>query len=318
MNKLALLVAVLALAGSVAALVLRPGAAPSSAEATTVAAGGSLSDRDIRLLREEYDAASRGRDANLLRELDLRLKRLEELRSAWTTAFQQAHKAMEGAARENAGKLESVDDQIVALSTGIKQQEAALEELRVQVRELAQRPVAVAPPAAGPAPAPGPGPRPTPAEPPKPALSSEPAEDPAEVKKKVDAALVTLDSNDPEKLFPAILVVKKYKALEAVPKLVKLLAPTPHPDVFTRQAVTEALGDLRACDAVPVLAEALTDKAVMVSQQANKSLRLITEFDTGLSPQAKVLERRKARQDLMEWWGRHEDEVRARWNQPKK
>ena len=51
--------------------------------------------------------------------------------------------------------------------------------------------------------------------------------------------------------------------------------------------------------------------------QANKSIRLITDFETGMSPQARPIERRKARGDTLEWWGRHEDEVRAKWKQPK-
>lgn len=319
MNKLALLLAVLALGASAVALLQGPSAPASAPGASALAAvGGALSDADVRHLREEFESAARGRDERLLKELDLRLRRLDDLRSSWTAAFQQAQKGVEGAARDNAGKLELQDDQITALSASIERHTAELEALRGQVKTLASRPVAAAPetPAGTPKPQPG-AVKPGPAAPPVPELAPEAPEDPAVVKKRIEEALVTLDGNDPEKLFPAINVVKKYKVMDGVAKLIKLLSPAPHPDFFTRQAAADALGDLRACDAVPALAETLTDKAIMVSQQANKSLRLITEHDLGLGPQARPAERTRARGDMLEWWSRHEAEVRARLKQPK-
>lgn len=254
------------------------------------------------------------RDAARGKDLELRLQQLADLRASWTQAIQQSQRAAEGAARENAGKLEELEVQLVTLNGTLDKQAQGLEGLRATVRELEKRPAAAAPTAA---PGPQPGPKPSAPAAPPPESPTMPAEDPAVVKEKVEKALAELDQTDPEKLYPAITVVQKYKALVAVPKLVKLLTPEPHPDFFTRQAAAAALGEMHACDAIPALAEALVDKAAMVAQQANKSIRLITDFDTGLSPQARIQERRQARGQVLEWWGRHEDEVRTRWEQPK-
>jgi HEAT repeat protein len=146
-------------------------------------------------------------------------------------------------------------------------------------------------------------------------MPSGPAEDPEVVKAQIEKALADLDSDDADKIYPAITVVSKRKVLEATPKLIRILGQ--HTDVFTRAASAAALGELRACDAVPALAEALRDKTSMVAQQANKSLRLITDHDLGLSPQARAQERTRARADMLEFWQRHETELRERWKQPK-
>ncbi len=314
MTKLALVLALLANAVALTALLLKPSAPPPSAGSTVV--GGALSDGDVRRLREEFERAQASRDAARTKELEARLQQLADLRATWTQSIQQAQRAAEGAARENAGKLEELDAQLASLNTKLEERSTELVALRASVTALEKRPVAVAP-APGPAPGPGTaGPRPAPVEP-APEVPATPAEDPALVKEKVDKALAELDQTDPEKLYPAIIVVQKYKALVAVPKLTKLLTPEPHPDVFTRQAAAAALGEMRACDAIPALAEAIVDKAVMVAQQANKSVRLITDLDTGMSPTARIVERRQVRAQVLEWWGRHEDEVRARYDQPK-
>lgn len=312
MSKLALTLAVVANAVAVAALLLRPSSAPAPAAASVL--GASLSDSDVRRLREELERAMAARDAARGKDLELRLQQLADLRASWTQAIQQSQRAAEGAARENAGKLEELEVQLVTLNGTLDKQAQGLEGLRATVRELEKRPAAAAPTAA---PGPQPGPKPSAPAAPPPESPTMPAEDPAVVKEKVEKALAELDQTDPEKLYPAITVVQKYKALVAVPKLVKLLTPEPHPDFFTRQAAAAALGEMHACDAIPALAEALVDKAAMVAQQANKSIRLITDFDTGLSPQARIQERRQARGQVLEWWGRHEDEVRTRWEQPK-
>ena len=127
---------------------------------------------------------------------------------------------------------------------------------------------------------------------------------------------------------PFPIVRKKFDELlgELVRENPVILAPSPNrrpgPDLFIHPstmliAAVAALGEMKACDAVPALAEALLDKSAIVAQQANKSLRLITERDTELSPQAKIVERRKVRGEVLEWWGRHEAEVRTKLGQPK-
>lgn len=317
MTKLALLLAVLAngLAGYL--FFTRGG---ERGPATVAAASGNADvDALARRTQEEVRKVVAAHDERFQSDMERRLRELEALRAQWTEAVQKAQKSAEGSAHYNTGKIEEIDQQVNTTWANVEKQSQSVETLAARVKALESRPVT---PAAAPGPAAGPvAPAPTPAAPPPdpsaPPMPNQPAEDPAVVQQKVDKALLDLDQTDPEKLYPAITVVQKYKAMQAVPKLVKLLVPEPHADFFTRQAATAALGEMRACDAIPALADTLLDKAMMVAQQANKSIRLITEYDTQMSPQARKIERTKARADVLEWWGRHEEEVRARLKQPK-
>jgi Skp family chaperone for outer membrane proteins len=296
MAKLALLLSLLAngLAGYV--LFFRGG----NVAAATVAAptGGNVAvDALERRMQEALQKSLATRDERMWKEIDTRLKRLDALRAEWTDALQKAQKSAENAAHENTGKLEELDQVVGSHASSLEKGAQALEALAAKVKVLEARPAAPAQPA------PAAGPKPAPAapipDPNLPAMPGAPVEPPDVIKAKVDKALAELDQTDPERLYPAITVAQKYKVLEAVPKLTKLLHPDPHPDFFTRQAAAAALGDMRACDAVRVLAEALLDK------------------DFELSPQARPIERRKVRGDILEWWTNHEDEVRARLKQPK-
>jgi len=308
MTKLALLLSLLANGLAVYALVGR-----SSANQGAAAVALSSSDVDLvaRKLQEEVQKSAHARDSAAQREIDQRLKRSQELLEQTTDALTKAQAKAENTANYNASKLEDLDAAITTVGVGVEKHVAAVGAVESRVKALEERPVAVAPaaPVAGPV-----APKPVVQEP-KPVLPIGPPEDPAVVKAQVDKALADLDLEDPEKLYPAITVVSKRKILEATPKLVKILAN--HTDFFTRQASAAALGELRACDAVPALAEALRDKSGMVAQQANKSLRLITEHDLGLSPQARPQERTRARAEMLEFWSRHEMEVRDRLKQPK-
>jgi hypothetical protein len=314
MSKLALLLSVVALALGIVSLV---GGKESTGSAATLALSNADIDTVARKLSEEVQKAASGRDQAAQRELDQRLKKLQELLSQATDSLQKAQARAESTANFNAGKLEELDAMVTTVNDGVVKQTQALGELEPRIKALESRPIASAAPAQ-PAPGPKPGPAvPAPAlpGPPRPELPTGPPEDPAEVKAQIEKALADLDSEDPDKLYPAITVVARRKVMEAVPKLIKVLAN--HAEFFTRQAAASALGDLKACDAVPALADALRDKSGMVAQQANKSLRLITEHDLGLSPQARPAERTRARGDMLEWWTRHEAEVRERLKQPK-
>jgi HEAT repeat protein len=105
--------------------------------------------------------------------------------------------------------------------------------------------------------------------------------------------------------------------LAASPRIVEILKDDKQFDYFLRTAAAAALGEMKSADAVEALADALTDKAQMVAQQANKSIRIITGFDTGMSPTARILERREAHSKFLTWWRNHEDEVRTALGQPK-
>lgn len=314
MSKIALVVSLLALAAGVVALLPRGSAEPVAA---SVALSSAEVDKVARQLAEEVQRAAAARDQAAQRELDQRLKRLQELLSGATEGLQQAQARAQATADLSAGKLEELEALITTLSAGLDRETKSIAALEARVKALEDRPVAVAAaaPAAAPKPAPGPSlPKPALPGPPKPELPSV-QEDPAVAKAIVDKALADLDSDQPETIYPAITVVARRQVLAATPKLVKILSS--HEDYLMRQAAASALGDLRACDAVPALADALKDKTQMVAQQAGKSLRLITDHDLGLSPQARPAERSKARGDMLEWWSRHEAEVRERLKQPK-
>lgn len=314
MSKIALVLSLLALAAGVLGLLQRSG--PEST-AVTVALSSAEVDKVARQLAEEVQRSAAARDQAAQRELDQRLKRLQELLASATEGLQQAQQRVQSTSDLSAGKLEELEAVLTTLSGGLDRETKALAALEARVKSVEERPAAAAPaaPASAPKPAPGPSaPKATLPGMPKPELPGV-QEDPAVAKAVVDKALADLDSQEPETIYPAITVVARRQVLAAVPKLVKILAG--HEDYLMRQAAASALGDLRACDAVPALADALKDKTQMVAQQAGKALRLITEHDLGLSPTARPAERTKARGDMLEWWSRHEAEVRERLKQAK-
>ena len=308
MSKLALLLSLLATGLAVYALV---GRGSASQDAAAIALSKGDIDAVARRLQEEVQKSAHARDSAAQREIDQRLKRSQELLEQFTEALTKAQAKAENTANYNASKLEDLDAAVSGVAVGVDKQVQSIGAVESRLKALEERPLAVAPAA----PTGGPAASKPAAVLPKVELPAGPPEDPAVVKAQVDKALADLDLEDPEKLYPAITVISKRKILEATPKLVKILAQ--HTDFFTRQAAAAALGELRACDAVPALAEALRDKSGMVAQQANKSLRLITDHDLGLSPQARPQERTRARADMLEFWSRHEMEVRDRWKQPK-
>ncbi len=312
MSKLALLLSLVATGLALFALL---GRSSQTQDAAAVALSSSDVDAVARRLQEEVTKAAHGRDSAAQREIDLRLKKAQEMLAQTTDALQKAQARAENTANYNASKLEDLDAAVTSVAAGVeKQVQTALGTVETRVKALEERPLAVA--QSGPAPGAGTGPSKPNLEVPKPEMPSGPPEDPEVVKAQIEKALADLDLEDPEKLYPAITVISKRKVLEATPKLIRILSQ--HADFFTRQAAAAALGELRACDAVPALAEALRDKSGMVAQQANKSLRLITDHDLGLSPQARPQERTRARADMLEFWQRHEKELRERWKQPTK
>ena len=319
MAKLALLLSVLACGLATFALVSRPAATTSGPAAAPVAVKGDPAvDAIARRLQEELDRSLNARDEKLLRELKKREWALEKLLADWTSRLPELQTRSERTASANSGKLEELDAQLSSQTASVEKSAHSVDALAARVKALESRPVAVAPPPTPTKPGAAPTPPPAPEEP-KATMPDAPPEDPAIVKQKVDKAMTDLDSGNPDVIYPAITVVSQYKVFEAVPKLAKLLWPeaTQHNDVFTRQAAAAALGNIKSVEGVPVLIQAIADRADMVSQQANRSFRQITNHDTELSPKARIQEKRKVVSAALEWWGRHEDEVRALLKQPK-
>jgi Skp family chaperone for outer membrane proteins len=318
MAKLALLLSLLACGLATFAIVSRPDAAPTGAAAAPVAVKGDANlDAIARRLQEELDRSLNARDEKLLKELKKREWNLEKLLADWTARLPDLQKSSERTASANSGKLEELDAQMSSQTASVEKHLHTVDALAARVKALETRPVAAAPVAPTPGGAPPP---PTPkGEEPKGVMPDAPPEDPAIVKQKVDKALADLDSGNPDVIYPAITVLSQYKVFEAVPKLAKLLWPeaTQHNDVFTRQAAAAALGNIKSVEGVVVLINAIADRADMVSQQAAKSFLIITGHNTELSPKARVQEKKKVASQTLEWWGRHEDEVRAVLKQPK-
>jgi hypothetical protein len=205
-------------------------------------------------------------------------------------------------------KLQSLD----AIVKGVEALGKRLDALERRVDEVEKRPVAVAP---TPAPGGNVGHKPT-EEPAKPTLPDEAAEDPEVVRQRIETALAGLASGDDANVvIPSIEILRKYRHRPAAEPLRKLLKD--HANFYVRMLAAAALGDMRDADSVEALADGLVDDNHMVAQQANKSLRMITNFDTQLSPDARIRERRSARTAVIEWWRGHEGEVRDRLGQPK-
>lgn len=320
MAKLALILSLLANGVAAFALFSRGGGAGDRPGPTTAAAAPVRGDVPLdalqRNLQEELDKSLNARDERLLKDLKKRERNLEQLLAEWTAKLPDLQTRSERTASNNSGKLEELDAQMTAQAQSVEKHLHSMDALAGRVKTLEARPVSSGAPAPT---APTPTAPSRPVEEPKAEMPNAPAEDPEVVKKKVQKALADLEAGDPNTIYPAITELAKYAAVEAVPKLGALLWPeaTQNSDVFTRQAAAAALGKIKSADAVPILIQAIADRADMVSQQANKSFRQITEHDTELSPKARIQEKRKVVGAALEWWTRHEDEVRARLQQPK-
>ena len=134
---------------------------------------------------------------------------------------------------------------------------------------------------------------------------------------RVAKAIRALESRDADEAF---LAAKRLGALglrRAVAPLERTLRMHADPDV--RTAAAQALGALRAADAVDALISALTDKDVLVAFAAERSLWRIT----GQRPEVPLAraedhgDRIRAQKAWRAWWRAHEDEVRARLSQPR-
>lgn len=147
-----------------------------------------------------------------------------------------------------------------------------------------------------------------PATPPRVAPPSDPERD-AEVARWIERLK---DSNENVR-FGATLELGRLKDLRAAEPLVTVLSEDK--DYYVRLGAATALGDIKACAAVPALIEALDDKDGLVRTAANDSLQAITgqafEFVTEMSGR----ERRKVMKQWRDWWKENEPGVRDRLGQ---
>jgi len=114
--------------------------------------------------------------------------------------------------------------------------------------------------------------------------------------------------------FSATYDLRDLKDLAATPFLVETLKV--HKDYYVRMGAATTLGELRSCDAVPALLDALEDKDDIVQQAAAEALTTITGQDQRWVVGLTKKERRTKRDEWAKWWKEHEGEVRLRLGQP--
>lgn len=311
MNKLIGLLALYAAGAATYLYVTRQDAAP--APATVVA--DTPEYRDARAIKTEAREFVRDELGSFVREIEQRIQTLKSIQEDLGTELTRAKDVAEGAGRQGVEKLQDIEARLTAL----KQQddlpmrldalEKSLPGLKKRILELEKRPavrevITQRPEASGPK------------EPARPTLPEDTGPSAAEIRAAVATAMAQLASNKLEVMVLGIEGVRKHKVREAIPRLLDILKESK--EEFARQAVAAALGDLKDCDAVFALADAFVDSSPMVAQQAHRAVRKITGFDSGISPSARIRERRKAKGAIIQWWRTNEARVRAELNQPKK
>ncbi len=309
MSKLVVILALYAATVSTLLLVqskkdTRPGgAAPAVAS--------SAGHPDLRKLMHEARALMSAEVKDRQKNIDLRLARLGELQQQMEDALATIQETSENAGKANYGKLETITIEMGQLSRSVSEDVKALQKtvaaLAERVSEVEKRPVHVAP-----APDTARPPKKTPAKPKdtRPKLPIGERKDPQVVAAEVAKAREDLKSNKLDVLFPAIEKIREHRVMDAVPRLVEIMAELKKE--FGRAAAAAALGKMKAVDAVPALTEALVDRSDLVAQQANKSLIEITGFDTEMPFSAGMRKRRTIRNKVKEWWSRNEATVRER------
>ena len=293
----------------------KQGSAPTAAKADPFLDAEDPADEQVRQVLYEARQLLREQVAETLQDIDWRLSRIESLREATEEGLEAAERTATEAGSSAHTKLSSIESQLDAMGKSaaeLAETRKALAALEARLKAVEERPAQVireVAPAGTAAPA-----KPKPPEPKVPTLPVGPKKDPAVVAAEVAKAREDIMSKELNVIFPAIEKIREHRVLDLVPRLLEILAT--FPEEFGRTAAAAALGRMQIADAVPALAEAVTDKSGMVAQQANKSVRQITGFDTEMSPSARVRERRTVRNRIKEWWRTHEKEVRERLGQP--
>ena len=132
---------------------------------------------------------------------------------------------------------------------------------------------------------------------------------------EVDKYVQRLKDPDAGVAFTATYKLKDLKDLRAVPPLLETLKG--HKDYYTRLGAAVALGEMKACDAVPALIEAMDDKADLVRTGAAEALEIITDHEVRSAVGASSSERSAIEEEWKIWWRENEASVRQRLGQSK-
>jgi hypothetical protein len=300
-------------AGAATLLLLRSPTAPASAGTADVTPQLQAAlDEHARRLRGEIAGDFKKAVDETKGQVNEAVRRLDERSAALQSLVDAAKRGAEGLAKVSATRAELIEDRLKEVTEKNVEARRKVDALALAVRELERRPVA------GPAPA-APAPVPETPEPAAPAPAPEGPKGPspeelAANKAKVRALLPALEG-DLRAALPAATELGRLGDLEAVEPLTKMLQ---HRDVYARTAAAEALGTLRACDAVPALINALLDKDPGVFLQAGVALRRILGLDSQLSGDSSRKDRSDARDRALRFWRDNEATIRERLGQPAK
>ncbi len=310
MSKLAVILAIYAAVVGTMLLLDRGDSGPAAPQTQQEPAGSE----DVRTMLAEVRALWREELKGTLKNVNWRFAERDALRKSMVEGLQATQASSEGSAQANYGMLETIKEDVERFGTATKHVEklvGRLVAIEARLKAVEDRPAQIIKERviSGPGTA-----RPDPTAPKGRVLPTKRKKDPAIVAKEVAEARKGLASEDVDELFAAIEKIREHKVMDAVPRLLVILKS--FKDEFGRTAAASALGDMRVADAVLPLAEALVDKSDLVASQANKAISQITDYETGLSPTARIKSRRTARNKVKEWWRDHEAEVRARLKQP--
>ncbi len=115
--------------------------------------------------------------------------------------------------------------------------------------------------------------------------------------------------------FNATIKLAELKDLRAVNAL--LAALKSHRDFYVRLGAADALRELKACDAVPGLIEALDDREQLVQTAAQQALIAITGHQEPFQAGQPRNELKRAQKAWGAWWKDNEADVRLRQGQPR-
>lgn len=297
-------------AGVTTFLLVRGGKAPAveAPVRAAIAEMGTSVERQAALREQQVADALRADLGRLRAEQAQALTRLGDDLKALGEAS--------AAGRENLSRrTEQLDGRVRAFSEQVAQLQSWLVELKARAERLAEAVArsGEAAPAAAPAPAPAPTPAPAPGEPAAPAPApAEPAA-PAAPSPALEKALAMLADTDPGVAFSGTIELGRLKDLRAVPPLLRALEK--HKDFYVRLGAADALRELKACDAVPALIDALLDKDDLVKSSVNVALQGITEHEEPFAPTLPATEIRRVQSLWRKWWKENEAQVRARLGQ---
>ena len=247
-----------------------------------------------------------------LAELEAWKGRVEAIRSEMQDELADLDQWIEETAQLSSGGLDDLKQRLRTFEgIGVKLQELGLriDDLTTRVKAVEERPAVIREvirETVGPA---------KPTGPKVPTLPEEEKEDPAVVQQKVAKAMADLTSDEAGKLWAAINTIRKYEVLEAAPRLITILQE--HKNILMRRTAAQALGAIHSADAVIPLTDAMAARDDALGQIANQAVKDITGFDSGLEDGARIKARRRAKNAVIAWWRKHEDDVRAKLGQPK-